>query len=242
MSNPPTLAFPFQVETRRKKRIGRRLMAILVGFVVLCGVLAANVPTVGATVTGWYHHYQITQKAYEQKDGLWTKLNIPAKFRVNGIHSTLLYNGDVLIMAGSGNNQTFFNNGTFKTLLLNPVTMQEQLIPTPWDLFCAGHIELPDGNILVAGGTARYENLKPTNAGGSMTIVNNDVQQPWTLPKGTIFTAPNGVKFASAAAVSVPHATKRPDTKGGQPAVVPGEQNVWANAVDKGNGSFIATA
>ena len=124
-------------------------------------VLGVNVPTVGAAVADWYHQYQITRPAYEAKYGLWVKLNIPAKFRVNGIHSTLLYNGDVLIMAGSGNNQAFFNAGTFKTLLLNPVTMHEQLIPTPWDLFCAGHIELPDGNILVAGGTARYENLDP---------------------------------------------------------------------------------
>jgi hypothetical protein len=238
MSNPPTLAFPFQVETRRKKRIGRRLMGILVGFVVLCGVLAANVPTVGATVTGWYHHYQITQKAYEQKDGLWTKLNIPAKFRVNGIHSTLLYNGDVLIMAGSGNNQTFFNNGTFKTLLLNPVTMQEQLIPTPWDLFCAGHIELPDGNILVAGGTARYENLKPTNAGGSMTIVNNDVQQPWTLPKGTIFTAPNGAQFRAAFKLTIPAATQKVNRVSGRATVVPSQQDVWVDAVNKGKGSL----
>ena len=69
-------------------------------------------PTVG-TLTGWYHQYQITRPAYEAKNGLWVKLNIPAKFRVNGIHSTLLYNGDVLIMAGSGNNQALFDAGTF---------------------------------------------------------------------------------------------------------------------------------
>ena len=237
MTSPPTLAFPFQVETKRKKRRGRRLLGVLVGVLVFCGVLAANVPTVGATVTGWVHHYQITQKAYEQKYGLWTKLNIPVKFRVNGIHSTLLYNGDVLIMAGSGNNQAYFNAGTFKTLLLNPVTMQEKLIPTPWDLFCAGHIELPDGNILLAGGTARYENLNPTNAGGSMTIVNNDVTQPWTLPKGTIFTAPNGAQFKSAFALTIPKATQKIDPATGQAVVTASQQNVWVDAVKKGKGS-----
>ena len=237
MTSPPTLAFPFQVETKRKKRRGRRVLGVLVGVLVFCGVLAANVPTVGATVTGWVHHYQITQKAYEQKYGLWTKLNIPVKFRVNGIHSTLLYNGDVLIMAGSGNNQAYFNAGTFKTLLLNPVTMQEKLIPTPWDLFCAGHIELPDGNILLAGGTARYENLNPTNAGGSMTIVNNDVTQPWTLPKGTIFTAPNGAQFKSAFALTIPKATQKIDPATGQAVVTASQQNVWVDAVKKGKGS-----
>ena len=237
MTSPPTLAFPFQVETKRKKRRGRRLLGVLVGVLVFCGVLAANVPTVGATVTGWVHHYQITQKAYEQKYGLWTKLNIPVKFRVDGIHSTLLYNGDVLIMAGSGNNQAYFNAGTFKTLLLNPVTMQEKLIPTPWDLFCAGHIELPDGNILLAGGTARYENLNPTNAGGSMTIVNNDVTQPWALPKGTIFTAPNGAQFKSAFALTIAKATQKIDPATGQAVVTASQQNVWVDAVKKGKGS-----
>src|SRR5262245_66132075 len=103
---------------------------------------AVNIPTVGTALPCRYHRYQITRPAYEAKYGLWVKLDIPAKFRVNGIHSTLLHNGDVLIMAGSGNNQAFFDAGTFKTLLLKPVTMKERLITTPWDLFCAGHIAL----------------------------------------------------------------------------------------------------
>jgi len=223
---------------RRKKWSVRRIVGIPVAALTVSGVLAVNIPTVGAAVANWYHQYQITRPAYEAKYGRWVKLNIPAKFLVNGIHSTLLNNGEVLIMAGSGNDQSFFNAGTFKTLLLNPVTMKEQLIPTPWDLFCAGHIELPDGNVLVAGGTARYENLTPANAGGSMTIVNNDTTQPWSLPKGTIFTAPNGVEFASAFAVTIPAATERPGAIGGQPTVVPSQQNVWVDAVKKGKDSL----
>ena len=102
-----------------------RLLSVAVMVVAVVAVLGANVPTVGAAVEDWYHNYQITRPAYEAKYGLWVKLNIPAKFRVNGIHSTLLYNGDVLIMAGSGNDQAFFNAGTFKTLLLNPGPCRE---------------------------------------------------------------------------------------------------------------------
>jgi len=147
----------------------------------------------------------------------------------------------VLIMAGSGNNQAFFNAGTFKTLLLNPVTMKERLIHTPWDLFCAGHIELPDGNILVAGGTARYENLKPTHAGGSMTVVNDDPNQRWHLPKGTIFAGPGGVQFASAFALTVP-AAKRHIGPNGKARVVATKQNVWVDAVQKGKGSLMPAA
>jgi hypothetical protein len=216
------------------------MLGIPLGAMAACGVLSVNVPTVGATLAGWYHQYQITRPAYEAKYGLWAKLDIPAKFRVNGIHSTLLYNGDVLIMAGSGNNQSFFNAGTFKTLLLDPVTMHEQLIPTPWDLFCAGHIELPDGNILVAGGTARYENLNPAYAAGSITVVSTDTARARRLPRGTVFTAPDGARFASAAAITVPRATTRPGPDG-RAVVQPGEHNVWVDAVRKGKGSLVAT-
>ena len=226
-------------EKRRGKWSFRRLVGVPVAMLAACAVIAVNVPTVGAAVANRYHQYQITRPAYEARYGLWNKLSIPARFRVNGIHSTLLYNGDVLIMAGSGNNQAFFNAGTFKTLLLNPVTMHEQLIRTPWDLFCAGHIELPDGNILIAGGTARYENLDPVYAAGSMTVVNNDAAQPWTLPKGTIFTGPNGVQFASAFALTIPRARRLRGAAGGQPAIVPSQQNVWVDAVRKGRGSLM---
>jgi hypothetical protein len=217
--------------------LGVPAVALLAG-----GVVAVNVPTVGAAVSDWYHHYQITRPAYEAKHGLWVKLDIPGKFQVNGIHSTLLSNGDVLIMAGSGNNQAFFNAGTFKTLLLNPETMQMRLIRTPWDLFCAGHIELPDGNILVAGGTARYENLAPKYAAGAMTVMNNDTAQAWNLPKGTIFTSPNGVQFATAMAMTVPRATRRPGVNGAKATVVAGQQSIWVDAVKKGKGSLIGTA
>ena len=232
---PGNLVEPKQPGPKPRSR-RRRVLSATAGVVALCAVIVANVPTVGAAVQNWYHHYQITRPAYEAKYGLWTELNIPSQFRVNGIHSTLLYNGDVLIMAGSGNDQSFFDAGTFKTLLLNPETMQMKLIHTPWDMFCAGHIELPDGNILIAGGTARYENLKPVYAGGSMTVMNYDTTQALTLPKGTGFVAPDGARFKSAFALQVPKATAV--TGKGKGAITPGQQNVWVDAVTKGKTSL----
>jgi hypothetical protein len=241
MNTSTVVAPPRTPRTPPRNRPARRLLMVVLGILLTCAVIAVNIPTVGKALADRYHQYQITRPAYEAKYGLWVKLNIPVKFRVNGIHSTLLHNGDVLIMAGSGNNQTFFNNGTFKTLLLNPVTMKEQLIHTPWDLFCAGHIELPNGNILVAGGTARYENLKPTHAGGSMTVVNDDPTQPWHLPKGTIFVGPNGVQFTSAFALTIAAAKRHAGPKG-KVHVVATKQNVWVDAVKKGKGSLMPAA
>src|SRR6266480_349359 len=241
MNSSTVVAPPGIPRPQRKNRRARRLLAIPLGVLLAGAVIAVNIPTVGTALADRYHQYQITRPAYEAKYGLWVKLDIPAKFRVNGIHSTLLHNGDVLIMAGSGNNQAFFDAGTFKTLLLDPVTMKERLIHTPWDLFCAGHIELPDGNILVAGGTARYENLKPTHAGGSMTVVNDDPTQPWHLPKGTIFAGPGGVRFASAFALTI-LAAKRHVGPTGTARVVATKQNVWVDAVEKGKGSLMPAA
>jgi len=227
--NPPARARNTPTATRRRFQ-ARRLGTALIAVLAAGAVIAVNAPTVGATAAGWYHQYQITRTGYEAKYGRWVKLDIPTRFRVNGIHSTLLYNGDVLIMAGSGNNQSYFDAGTFKTLLLNPVTMQEKLIPTPWDIFCAGHIELPDGNILLAGGTARYENLKPVYPAGSMTVINTDRARSRTVPKGTVFINAQGQRFASDMAITVPAATRQGA----------GQQNVWVDALRKGKSSLVA--
>ncbi|HEY0937407.1 MAG TPA: galactose oxidase, partial [Trebonia sp.] len=221
-----------------RRRWTRRLLGALLGVLAIGGIVGANVPTVGALAAGWYHRYQVTRPAYEAKYGLWVKLNIPSQYRINAVHSTVLYNGNVLIMAGSGNNQDVFNAGKFKTLLFNPVTMKMRVIYTPSDVFCSGHVELPDGNILIAGGTLRYENLKPVYPAGSMTVVNNDPYQAETLPKGTVFVAPDGARFATAYATTVPAATRRAAAKG-EVLTVSAEQNVWVDATARGKVSLI---
>ena len=45
------------------KRTVKRLLGITAGILAACGVLAANMPTVGVTLENWYHHYQITRPA-----------------------------------------------------------------------------------------------------------------------------------------------------------------------------------
>jgi hypothetical protein len=90
--------------------------------------------------------------------------NAPHATGTNGsagaVHAVQLYNGDVLIMAGSGNQWQNLPAGDFTTWLWNPTLVDQTkawtLIPTPYDMFCSGHVELPDGNILIAGGTTAY--------------------------------------------------------------------------------------
>jgi hypothetical protein len=92
--------------------------------------------------------------------GAWQVLPFPS--RVRAIHAVLLYTGNVLLVAGSGNDPNSFAAGTFMSAVYNPVTGTFQIIPTPDDFFCAGHVQLPNGNILIAGGTLAY----PANGQG----------------------------------------------------------------------------
>ncbi|MCD0451145.1 DUF1929 domain-containing protein [Actinocorallia sp. API 0066] len=75
---------------------------------------------------------------------------------VRAIHSVLLHNGKVLLIAGSGNGEARFRRGEFVTKVYDPKTNKFTNVPTPYDMFCAGHVQLPDGRVLVVSGTAEY--------------------------------------------------------------------------------------
>jgi Domain of unknown function (DUF1929) len=72
------------------------------------------------------------------------------------IHAVLLQNGKLLLMAGSGNSRMEFDAGCFRSYVYNPVANTWKEIPTPTDLFCAGHVQLANGNVLILGGTKGY--------------------------------------------------------------------------------------
>lgn len=86
--------------------------------------------------------------------GTWRVTATPAPVRA--VHVALLHTGKVLLVAGSGADEAMFNAGTFKTSIWDPRTGTSQDVSTPWDAFCAGHAFLPDGRLLVAGGTEGY--------------------------------------------------------------------------------------
>ncbi len=89
--------------------------------------------------------------------GKWSLNTTPSPVRA--VHAALLSNGSVLLIQGSGNDPELFAAGTFKTTEWDPVKNTFRSIATPYDMFCAGHAFLPNGNLLVAGGTARYPDL-----------------------------------------------------------------------------------
>ncbi|GAA0806203.1 galactose oxidase early set domain-containing protein [Spirilliplanes yamanashiensis] len=86
--------------------------------------------------------------------GSWEVLPYPSPVR--GVHSVLLHNGKVLLIAGSGNSPEMFEAGDFRSTVFDPVAGTFTDVPTPEDLFCAGHVQLADGRVLVVSGNKGY--------------------------------------------------------------------------------------
>jgi hypothetical protein len=121
-------------------------------------------------------------------EGTWTNSASPSPVRA--IHAALMRTGKVLLIAGSGNDPNDFTAGSFKTAIYDPATDTfESNIATPFDLFCSGHAFLPDGRLLVAGGTARFE--------------NTTVGDKWSGEKRTTIFDPVTKKYSAGPAMAI---------------------------------------
>lgn len=103
---------------------------------------------------------ECTGTAEECANGRWDVL--PTQNPVRSMHSVVLHNGKVLLIAGSGNDPEMFEAGTFTSAVYDPQTGDYKTIPTPKDMFCAGHVQLKDGRVLVMSGNAGYPSADGT--------------------------------------------------------------------------------
>lgn len=209
-----------------------RKMITLITLPVL--LLAVNVPPAIGLVADFQHDQLITSDEYKSTYGRWDVIDLPEDLQVNAIHAALLPTGKLLIVAGSGNDQASFDAGTFRTLLYDPVNGQSRLVMSPSDMFCSGHAFLPDGKLLVAGGTQRYEVLdgKVTKAAGGIVVRNEDPDRGHTFAKGTEFVAPDGRRYRAGTAFTVPPAAKTIISRG--VTVTPSQTTVFAESVVDG--------
>jgi cell division septation protein DedD len=94
---------------------------------------------------------------------------IDAEMPVRAIHTTLLYDGRILMVAGSGNDGNAFAAGEFTATVWDPADDSFTDIPVPYDMFCTGHVTLPDGKVLLSGGTEAFpeEDQGPNTFKGS---------------------------------------------------------------------------
>lgn len=201
-----------------KYRPSRRTRRMAISTAVVLALSGANGPWLYRFGSERYHAYTINKPEYKAANGHWDFLDVPSEFRINTIHAALLHTGKVLLVAGSGNNQKNFDAKSFRSVLWDPGANTFKNIPTPKDMFCSGHTQLPDGKLLIAGGTKRYEKLEGdvTKAGGLMIVHNENPDKPITLPAGTRFTGKgNGKTFVSKDPVLVEKATKVFDKRTG---------------------------
>ncbi|WP_433257141.1 galactose oxidase-like domain-containing protein [Streptosporangium sp. CA-135522] len=217
-----------------------RLRKNLIAAAVVLAIVGVNMPAVAGFATRKWHAYRINQDDYKARYGHWSFLNVPDQFKVNAIHAALLRTGKVLIVAGSGNNAANFAKGTFKTVLWDPTKPGQagefKMIDTPVDFFCAGHVLLPNGNLLIAGGTLRFEVLrsKVKRAGGALVVKNESPHVNRDLHPGTLIAAPNGRLYRTTAPITVLPAKKFETGVPGKVRIKPSETKVFAEAVVEG--------
>ena len=126
----------------RRPRVG---LLLVMGAVLLAALSASSSLAVAA----------VRPAAKPSQLGQWTLVahNVPIR---TPIHAAMLRTGKVLLAAGSGNDRTHAANHVYQTVLWDPSSGAYTNINTPWDVFCSGQSQLPDGGVLFAGGTLAY--------------------------------------------------------------------------------------
>ncbi len=222
--------------SQRRRTRNATLLATVVGLVA-----AVNYPVASQGVAYAVDAYETSRPEYKAQHGSWETLEFPGGAEINAIHSVLLHTGKVLIVAGSGNEQHHFDAGTFRSLLWDPTTTEVTEIETPEDLFCGGHALLPNGDVLIAGGTREYEVLAEdvTRAAGPVLVRNESPDtEPFTLPAGTLITGVGGARYEIVDDVLVEPAVKDVSDPL-DVTVTASEVSVWAQAVEEGEGSVV---
>ncbi|MDP9428541.1 MAG: galactose oxidase, partial [Actinomycetota bacterium] len=211
---------------RPKPRRARRLRNAALVTATVAGVVAANGHVVASAVDDAYTDFERSRPDYQARYGAWETVELSEQYRARAVYAALLHTGKVLLVAGSGNDAKDFEAGSFQTVVWNPATGDTKEVPTPEDLFCSGHAYLPNGNLLIAGGTRKYEVLADdvTTAAGVLTVKNERLDGPVTLPAGTRFTT-RGNTYLSTEDVTVPPAHTMADG-----IHMAGQQEVWIEA------------
>src|SRR4051812_45064014 len=102
-----------------------------------------------------------TMSAQAGLQGQWRTL--ASLMPINPVHVALMHNGKVLIVAGSGNVATETH---YQAAVWDPASETLVTQSLAWDMFCNAMVALPDGRILVNGGTLQYDPFfgQPRNA------------------------------------------------------------------------------
>ena len=120
-------------------------------------------------------------EASAQSSGSWSSGKNTATV---AIHASILPNGKIFYLAGSGYHAEH-QAGPYEARVLDPNTGTESNnISMSEDLFCVGQAPLPNGNILLAGGTLRYD-IAANNCNGKWHGLNSAYEFDWSTSRLT---------------------------------------------------------
>ncbi|MGB8522602.1 MAG: malectin domain-containing carbohydrate-binding protein [Candidatus Acidiferrales bacterium] len=88
----------------------------------------------------------------ENVEGQWE--TVPTLMPINPVHVSLLHNGKILIVSGSGN---YPPDTSYEAAIWDPSNNSVTTQPLGWDMFCSGMVTLPDGREMIFGGTLQYD-------------------------------------------------------------------------------------
>lgn len=185
-----------------------RARVVVPGLLLAAGLAALNIAVFGVDdrYARWRHERLIASASYLRDNGRWDVVTDQDPSRLRTVHMALLRSGKVLLIAGSGNSERASRAHRFQVGVFDPATGATRVFRVPTDVFCAGHAVLPDGRLLVAGGTSRYELLaeRIPRPGGVLTIpAGRAGDRRALLPRGTRFVTTSGDVYATEAAVRV---------------------------------------
>ena len=112
----------------------------------------SGMPGMGGTMPGM-GSTPVVDAAELATKGVWELLACHAPLLP--VHGAVLHTGKVLIFAGSGNDELYTTG--LRSAVWDLVNGEWVSPFTPVDFFCAGQSFLPDGRVLVAGGTKEYD-------------------------------------------------------------------------------------
>jgi hypothetical protein len=128
----------------------------------------------GTVTEGWSNWVTVPDSGAWEEKGSWELL--PYNTPVLPIHAALLHTNKVFFFAGSSNDEQSFNRADFRSVVWDYTAGTFNHPQTPIDFFCCGHAFLPDGRLLVAGGTKQYDPFH----GLKDTYIFDPATEQWT--------------------------------------------------------------